>query len=65
MGLLGTGAVAIWHDIAPEGRDDFYANSSADQFTSFVCAMLWYARSPMARADEKAAASRAKREVVR
>ncbi|WP_306119794.1 MULTISPECIES: hypothetical protein [unclassified Roseitalea] len=25
MGLLGTGAVAIWHDIAPEGREEFYA----------------------------------------
>lgn len=25
MSLGGTGAVAIWHDIAPEGRDDFYA----------------------------------------
>lgn len=25
MPLLGTGAVAIWHDIAPEGRDEFYA----------------------------------------
>lgn len=24
MSLLGTGAVAIWHDIAPEGRDAFY-----------------------------------------
>ena len=24
-GLLGQGAVAIWHDIAPEGRDAFYA----------------------------------------
>jgi hypothetical protein len=24
MSLLGTGAVAIWHDIAPEGRDMFY-----------------------------------------
>jgi hypothetical protein len=25
MTLLGQAAVAIWHDIAPEGRDDFYA----------------------------------------
>ncbi len=25
MALLGTGAVAIWHDIAEEGRDTFYA----------------------------------------
>jgi len=25
MSLVGTGAVAIWHDIAPEGREDFYA----------------------------------------
>jgi len=25
MSLLGNGAVAIWHDIAPEGRGDFYA----------------------------------------
>lgn len=25
MGLLGQGAVAIWHDIAAEGREDFYA----------------------------------------
>ena len=25
MSLLGGGAVAIWHDIAPEGRDEFYA----------------------------------------
>ncbi|MCP4382000.1 MAG: hypothetical protein GY798_11415 [Hyphomicrobiales bacterium] len=25
MALLGTGAVAIWHDITPEGRDNFYA----------------------------------------
>jgi hypothetical protein len=25
MGLAGTGAVAIWHDIAAEGRDEFYA----------------------------------------
>ncbi|MBM3538035.1 MAG: hypothetical protein FJX55_09400 [Alphaproteobacteria bacterium] len=24
MSLLGTGAVAIWHDIAPEGRSMFY-----------------------------------------
>ena len=24
-GLLGQGAVAIWHDIAAEGRDEFYA----------------------------------------
>lgn len=25
MSLAGRGAVAIWHDIAPEGREDFYA----------------------------------------
>jgi len=25
MSLAGKGAVAIWHDIAPEGRNDFYA----------------------------------------
>lgn len=25
MGLLGAGAIAIWHDIMPEGRDNFYA----------------------------------------
>lgn len=25
MSLAGSGAVAIWHDIAPEGRDAFYA----------------------------------------
>lgn len=25
MSLSGTGAVAIWHDIAPEGRCEFYA----------------------------------------
>jgi hypothetical protein len=25
MSLTGEGAVAIWHDIAPEGRDAFYA----------------------------------------
>jgi hypothetical protein len=25
MSLAGNGAVAIWHDIAPEGRDVFYA----------------------------------------
>ena len=25
MSLAGKGAVAIWHDIAPEGRDAFYA----------------------------------------
>ena len=25
MGLAGKGAVAIWHDIAPEGREAFYA----------------------------------------
>ena len=25
MSLAGRGAVAIWHDIAPEGRDAFYA----------------------------------------
>jgi hypothetical protein len=25
MSLAGGGAVAIWHDIAPEGRDEFYA----------------------------------------
>lgn len=25
MALSGAGAVAIWHDIAPEGRDEFYA----------------------------------------
>ena len=25
MSVLGKGAVAIWHDIAPEGRDAFYA----------------------------------------
>jgi len=25
MALAGTGAVAIWHDIAAEGRDEFYA----------------------------------------
>jgi hypothetical protein len=24
MALAGSGAVAIWHDIAPEGRDEFY-----------------------------------------
>lgn len=24
MALAGTGAVAIWHDITPEGRDEFY-----------------------------------------
>ena len=24
-GLAGSGALAIWHDIAPEGRDTFYA----------------------------------------
>lgn len=25
MSITGAGVVAIWHDIAPEGRDDFYA----------------------------------------
>ena len=25
MSLAGEGAVAIWHDIAPEGRGEFYA----------------------------------------
>ena len=25
MSMLGRGAVAIWHDIAPEGREEFYA----------------------------------------
>ena len=25
MSLLGKGAVAIWHDVAPEGIDEFYA----------------------------------------
>lgn len=25
MGLLGSGAVAIWHDITTEGRENFYA----------------------------------------
>lgn len=25
MSLAGTGAIAIWHDIAPEGRSEFYA----------------------------------------
>ena len=25
MSLLGAGAIAIWHDIAPEGRAEFYA----------------------------------------
>src|SRR3712207_1130021 len=25
MSLAGRGAVAIWHDIAPEGREEFYA----------------------------------------
>ena len=25
MSLMGLGAVAIWHDIAPQGRADFYA----------------------------------------
>ena len=25
MAMAGEGAVAIWHDIAPEGRDNFYA----------------------------------------
>ncbi len=25
MSLLGQGAVAIWHDIVPQGRQDFYA----------------------------------------
>ncbi|MDH5285157.1 MAG: hypothetical protein OEX23_00815 [Betaproteobacteria bacterium] len=25
MALVGAGAVAIWHDIAPEGREEFYA----------------------------------------
>ena len=25
MSLAGSGAVAIWHDIAPEGREAFYA----------------------------------------
>jgi len=25
MSLAGKGAVAIWHDIVPEGRDEFYA----------------------------------------
>jgi len=25
MGLAGRGAVAIWHDIEPEGREEFYA----------------------------------------
>lgn len=25
MSLLGEGAVAIWHDIVPQGRQDFYA----------------------------------------
>lgn len=25
MSLAGTGAVAIWHDIAPEGRSELYA----------------------------------------
>jgi hypothetical protein len=30
MSLAGTGAVAIWHDIAPEGRDVFYAWHSSE-----------------------------------
>jgi hypothetical protein len=25
MSPAGTGAVAIWHDISPEGRSEFYA----------------------------------------
>ena len=25
MSIVGDGAVAIWHDIAPEGREEFYA----------------------------------------
>ncbi|MBM3531267.1 MAG: hypothetical protein FJX62_24605, partial [Alphaproteobacteria bacterium] len=25
MSLAGEGAVAIWHDIVPEGREEFYA----------------------------------------
>lgn len=25
MSVMGTGAVAIWHDVAAEGRDEFYA----------------------------------------
>jgi hypothetical protein len=30
MSLAGTGAVAIWHDIAPEGREAFYAWHGAE-----------------------------------
>ena len=30
MSLAGRGAVAIWHDIAPEGRDAFYAWHGAE-----------------------------------
>ena len=64
LGCLGPTRGFVVRAAAP-GRDDFYENSSADQFTSFVCAMLWYARSPLARSDEKAEASRLLGDVAR
>lgn len=36
MSLAGTGAVAIWHDIAPEGRAQFYAWHGAEHMPERV-----------------------------
>jgi hypothetical protein len=36
MTILGRGAVAIWHDIAPEGREEFYAWHSREHMPQRV-----------------------------
>lgn len=57
LGLARLGSLAplrgfIVRGTAPS-RDDYYPNSSADQATSFVCAMVRYAASPVARLVER------------
>jgi hypothetical protein len=57
LGLARLGSLAplkgfVARSTAP-GRDEFYANSSADQFTAFVCAMVRYATSPVATPEER------------
>ena len=57
LGLARLGSLAplrgfVARSTAP-GRDEFYVNSSADQFTAFVCAMVRYGTSPVATQEER------------
>lgn len=57
LGLARLGSLAPLRGFVARGtvpgRDDFYVNSSADQYTAFVCAMVRYATSPVATPGER------------